>query len=366
VSLPTVPATEQDDGPAAARVLDEIGARIREASSAGKSLQLLGGGTKSFLVGEPRTPCLPLGGYRGIIAYQPSELVIEARAGTPLLEIESLLAEHGQVLAFEPPRFGPASTIGGVVSAGLSGPARPYAGAARDHVLGVGLLDPSGTLLRFGGRVMKNVAGYDVSRLVAGAWGTLGPIAEVAVRVAPRPERVLALAWDADAAFALSRMNELARQSWPLAGACFDGSRLRLRLAGTGAAVAAAVDALQPETLEEALGFWDALRDFQLPFFADERPLWRLSLPPAAGPVALPGDTLIDWGGAQRWLKTDAGAAEIHGAARRAGGHAQPFFAADVAQYASLSPAQRALQARLRTSFGAAGLFNPGCARVGL
>ena len=358
-------ATEQDDGPAAARVLEEIGARIREASGAGQPLHLLGGGTKSFLVGEPRTTCLPLGDYRGIIAYQPSELVIEARAGTPLVEIENLLGAHGQVLAFEPPRFGPASTIGGVVSAGLSGPARPYAGAVRDHVLGVGLLDPSGTLLRFGGRVMKNVAGYDVSRLVAGAWGTLGPIAEVAVRVAPRPEQVLALAWSADAAFALSRMNELARQSWPLAGACFDGSRLRLRLAGTSAAVAAAVEALQPEFLEEGAGFWDALRDFRLPFFADERPLWRLAVPPAAAPLMLPGDSLIDWGGAQRWHKTDASAAEIHGAASRAGGYAQPFFAADIAQYTPLSPVQRALEARLRTSFGAAGLFNPGCARVG-
>lgn len=361
----TVSATGQGDESAAARVLDEIAARIREASAAGSTLRLLGGGTKSFLVGESQGTALSLAGYRGVIAYQPSELVIEVRAGTPLVEIEDLLAGHGQMLAFEPPRFGPESTVGGAISAGLSGPARPYAGAVRDHVLGVGLLDASGTVLRFGGRVMKNVAGYDVSRLVAGAWGTLGPIVEIAVRVAPRPEQVLALAWTADTAHALSRMNELARQAWPLAGACFDGSSLRLRLAGTRAAVTAAVDALRPESIDEGLQYWDALRDFRLPFFADDRPLWRLAVPPAAAHPALPGDSLIDWGGAQRWLKTEAAAADIHAAARRAGGYAQPFFAADAAQHAPLSATQKALQVRIRAAFDPVGLFNPGCARVG-
>ncbi len=358
-------ATGQGEGAAAARVLTEIGERIREASAAGTSLHLLGGGTKSFLLDGPRAPLLSLAGYRGVIDYQPSELVIEVRAGTPLVDIESLLAEHGQMLAFEPPRFGPASTIGGVVSAGLSGPARPYAGAVRDHVLGIGLLDAAGNVLRFGGRVMKNVAGYDVSRLVAGAWGTLGPLAEIAVRVAPRPECALSIAWASDTGFALSRMNELARQAWPLAGACFDGAHLRLRLAGTHAAVDAAVDALRPESTEDGLEFWDALRDFRLPFFAADGPLWRLAVPPAAADLALPGESLIDWGGAQRWLRTEAGALEIQAAARRAGGYAQPFFAADAALFAPLSATQKALQARIRAAFGPADLFNPGCARVG-
>jgi glycolate oxidase FAD binding subunit len=365
VSDSTVSATGQGDESAAARVLDEIAARIREASTAGAALRLLGGGTKSFLVGASPGTALSLAAYRGIIAYQPSELVIEVRAGTPLAEVEQLLARHGQQLAFEPPRFGPASTIGGVISAGLSGPARPYGGAVRDHVLGVSLLDASGTVLRFGGRVMKNVAGYDVSRLVVGAWGTLGPLVEIAVRAAPRPEQVLSLVWAADVAHALSRMNELARQAWPLAGACFDGARLRLRLAGTRAALTAAVDALRPESIDEDLQYWDALRDFRLPFFAVDRPLWRLAVPPAAAHLALPGDSLIDWGGAQRWLKTEAGAADVHAAARRAGGYAQPFFAADAARHAPLSVTQKALQARIRAVFDPVGLFNPGCARVG-
>jgi glycolate oxidase FAD binding subunit len=358
-------AAGQGDDAAMARVLEEISACIREAVAAGSPLQLVGGGTKSFLNKGPGAPVLSLAGYRGVISYQPSELVIEVRAGTPLVDIENLLAEHGQMLAFEPPRFGPASTIGGVVSAGLSGPARPYAGAVRDHVLGVGLLDAAGSVLRFGGRVMKNVAGYDVSRLVAGAWGTLGPLVEIAVRVMPRPARTISVAWAADAAFALARMNELARQTWPLAGACFDGSRLHLRLAGTRAAVDAAVDALRPESTEDGLEFWDALRDFRLPFFGGERPLWRLAVPPAAGLAALPGESLVDWGGAQRWLKTEARPADIQAAARRAGGYAQPFFAADAAQFAPLSATQTVLQARIRAAFGPAGLFNPGCARVG-
>jgi len=157
----------------------------------------------------------------------------------------------------------------------------------------------------------------------------------------------------------------LARHAWPLAGACFDGERLRLRLAGTRAAVDAAVEALQPETADDDLEFWSALRDFRLAFFRDARPLWRLALPPAATHLTLPGDCLIDWGGAQRWLKTEADAASVHAAARRAGGYAQPFFAADDTQYAPLSATQRALQTRIRDAFAPAELFNPGYARLG-
>ncbi|MCW5576935.1 MAG: glycolate oxidase subunit GlcE, partial [Burkholderiales bacterium] len=222
---------------------------IRAAAEDRRPLRIRGGGSKAFY-GNPVTgEDFDVTGHRGIVAYEPTELVITARAGTPLAEIETLLAAHGQRLACEPPRFGPSSTsstIGGVVAAGFSGPARPWAGALRDHVLGVGLLSHEGELLRFGGRVMKNVAGYDVSRLVCGSWGTLGPIATVALRVAPCPERTLSLAWPMSASDARRRMLELAREAWPLAGVAYDGERLRVRIAGAAAAVDEAAARLAP------------------------------------------------------------------------------------------------------------------------
>jgi glycolate oxidase FAD binding subunit len=363
VSPPNVPAGlgAIDSSPPA--VLESLAARIRAARALGTPLAIVGGGTKAFLdvpaVGEP----LRLVDYRGVIAHAPSELVIEVRAGTPLGEIEALLAEHGQEFAFEPPRFGDASTIGGVISAGLSGPGRPWTGALRDHVLGVVLLGDDGLPLRFGGRVMKNVAGYDVPRLVAGAWGTLGPIAELALRVAPRPACRRSLAWLLDERRALAMMAAMSRASLPLAGACFDGECLRVRLAGSREAVDEAIGALRPERVEEDLAFWEALRDFRLGFFADPRPLWRLSVPPAAAPLTVPGAQLVDWGGAQRWLKTDVGADAVQAAARRVGGHAQPFFAAPAT--APLPRVQQLLQARIRAAFRAEDLFNPGRTRVG-
>jgi glycolate oxidase FAD binding subunit len=346
-------------------VLAGLATQIRSARAAGTPLAISGGGTKSFLDATPIGEPLRLADYRGVIAYVPSELVIEVRAGTPLAEVEALLARHGQELAFEPPSFGTESTIGGVISAGFSGPARPWAGALRDHVLGAVLIGDDGVTRRFGGRVMKNVAGYDVARLVAGAWGTLGPVAELALRVAPRPEARASLAWAVDEPRALALIGEFARASLPLAGACHDGETLRVRLAGSQAAIEAARVRLRPDACEPDLGFWDALRHLQLPFFTDPRPLWRLSLPPAAAPLVLDGATLIDWGGAQRWVKTDLPAAAVHAAARLGGGHAQAFFAATPAELHAIPPAQQALQARIRAAFRADGFFNPGRNRVG-
>ena len=358
-------ATGRESEAPAAAALARLVAQIADSAALKRGLQIVGGGTKLGLNPPSDALRLSLVDYAGIIAYQPSELVIEARAGTRLDVIEQALAAQGQRLAFEPPRFGPAATIGGVVSAGLSGPARPYAGALRDHVLGVTLLDAQGRLQRFGGRVMKNVAGYDVSRLAAGAWGALGPIAELALRVAPQPAAEASIVWSMSDGAALRRMTELARTAWPLSGACFDGDLLRVRLAGSRPAVDAAVQALMPERIEADGTFWHQLRDLRLPFFADASPLWRLGLPPATPPLTLAGRTLIDWGGAQRWLKTDLPATAIHAAVHAVGGHAQPFFAATADAYAPLSATQRALQARIKEAFDPAGLFNAGCARVG-
>ncbi len=348
-------------------MLRELADRIRASAATGDPLAIVGGGTKAALLEPLAGAPLPMNSYRGVLAYEPSELVIEARAGTPLAEIEALLATRGQMLACEPPHLGAASTIGGVVAAGYSGPARPWAGALRDHVLGVGLLSTAGELLRFGGRVMKNVAGYDVSRLVCGAWGTLGPIATVALRVAPRPERVLSLGWSLPGDEARRRMRDLARSPWPLAGLAYDGEHLRVRLAGAAAAIEEAVARLNPETSDEDGEWWDALRDLKRIGAADGR-LWRVSTPPAAAIDAQPLREIVDWGGAQRWWSGDAlCAGEIHARVRAAvgsQGHAEPMFVAMPADQPPLGPVQRALQARVRAAFDPDLLFNRGCSRV--
>ena len=353
---------------AAAAVLAHLAGQVREAAAAGTPLAITGGGTKTFLLGAPTGAPLAMGAYRGVIAYAPAELVIELRAGTPLSDVEALLAAHGQVLACEPPRFGPATTIGGAISAGLSGPARPYAGAVRDHVLGIGLLSPAGELLRFGGRVMKNVAGYDISRLVTGAWGSLGPIATLALRVAPRPACSAALSWAMNADEALHRMNELARATWPVSGAAHDGECLRIRLAGSTAAVDEAVARLAPEQLDADDAWWQALRDLRLPGLRGGGPFWRISVPPAAVIAGTPRAQIIDWGGAQRWWSTDSiPAATLHAMVRKAvggQGHAVPMFAASPAEHPPLSTVQRRLEARIRAAFDPQGLFNRGCSRV--
>lgn len=363
----TAPADPAGDAGASA-ALRELAERIRASADAGSPLAIVGGGTKAFLLEPLAGSPLAMSSYRGVLAYEPAELVIEARAGTPLAEIEALLAAHGQRLACEPPRCGPGSTIGGVVAAGFSGPARPWAGALRDHVLGVRLLSPAGELLRFGGRVMKNVAGYDVSRLVCGAWGTLGPIATVALRVAPRPERSLTLTWSLAANEARRRMLALAREAWPLAGLAYDGERLRVRLAGAAAAIDEALSRLGPAAIDEDEAWWEALRDLRIAGCEPGRRLWRLSMPPAATLDARPLREILDWGGAQRWWSGDVlPAAEIHArvqAAVGAQGYAVPMFAAGLAEQPPLSAVQRALQTRLRAAFDPGRLFNRDCSRV--
>ena len=266
------------------------------------------------------------------------------------------------MLAFEPPGFGEAATIGGTIAAGLSGPARPYAGAARDFVLGTRVLNGKGEALRFGGEVMKNVAGYDVSRLMTGACGTLGVLLEVSLKVLPRPGAVRTLAFDMTAAEAIERCNAWAAKPLPVTGACHDGERLHVRLAGTEGGVASAAGALGGETVDGG-AFWVALREQTLPFFAKAgEPLWRISVPPGARLAAPRGDLLVDWGGALRWLRTGAPAAKVRAAAEHAGGHAVLFRGGDRTGevFHPLEPAVRRIHERLKAAFDPSGIFNPG------
>ena len=341
---------------------ESLSARVRAAAEDGTPLAIAGGGTKDFLGRITQAERFDVSTHRGIVTYEPTELVLSARGGTPLAEVQAALAEKGQMLAFEPPAFGEAATIGGAVATGLSGPARPYAGAARDFVLGTRVLNGRGEALRFGGEVMKNVAGYDISRLMTGAFGTLGVLLEISLKVLPRPARACTLAFETSAEEAIARCNAWAAKPLPITGACHHGGRLYVRLAGTAGGVVAAADALGGETVDGD-AFWPALREQVLPFFTRSGPpLWRVSVPPGAPALGIGGDRLTDWGGAQRWLRTDAPPAEVRAAAERAGGHATLFRGGDRtgAVFHPPAPAVLKLHERIKAAFDPAGILNPG------
>ena len=345
-------------------IVENLSRLIREAAKQRRPLCIRGGGTKDFYGGAIHGYKLNTGDYRGIVAYEPTELVITARAGTPLLEVEAALREHGQMLAFEPPHFGSGTTFGGCVAAGLSGPRRPYAGAVRDFVLGVRILDGKGDDLKFGGQVMKNVAGYDVSRLMAGALGTLGVLLEVSLKVLPLPAFESTLLLKRKVADAILLMNQWAARPLPITATAYRDGTLAVRLSGARVAVDAAMkriggDAAAPA---EAERFWAGLRDQTDPFFTGVEPLWRLSVKSTTAPLELPGAQLIEWGGALRWLKSGADAKTIRDAAARAGGHATLFRGGDSSQgvFHPLPPALMTLHRNLKQAFDPAGVLNPG------
>lgn len=341
----------------------EMAALIAEAASRQQALYISGGSSKRQLLGRD---CpgqeLAVWGHSGITDYQPAELVLTARAGTTLAEIVATLEHEGQALPFEPPLFDGRATLGGTVATNISGPARPWAGSARDMVLGVQLLDGHGQLLNFGGQVMKNVAGYDVSRLQAGALGTLGVLSQVSLKVLPRPEHSLTLAYAMDAAAAIDTMNRRAGQPGPLSGACWLEGRLYLRLSGAAAAVDHTAAHWGGERLAGGAEFWQQLREMNLPFFAGADPLWRLSVKSTAPPLDCHGPTLIDWGGAQRWLRGELDPARLQRWAAQAGGSVTLFAGGD--RGAQLRPAPdsvtRRLHERLKQAFDPLRILNPG------
>lgn len=337
--------------------------RVAAAAAAATPLLLHGGNSKGFCGRRTQGDLLDTSIHTGIIDYTPAELVISARAGTPLNELEAVLAEAGQMLPFEPPHFGESATLGGTIACGLSGPRRPYCGAARDFVLGVNCINGKAEYLRFGGQVMKNVAGYDLSRTLTGSLGTLAVLLDIHLKVLPQAEQELTLCQDCTPAQAIERCNHWAAQPLPLSGACHHEGQLMVRLSGTARGVAAAARLLGGEQLADSSRFWWHLREQQLPFFREHATVWRLSVPPATPPLALDGDSLIDWGGAQRWLGTQLPAAEIRRVAAMAGGHATLWrgAVADTDEvFQPLPPALLALHRRIKHSFDPAGILNPG------
>lgn len=341
--------------------VEHLQATILAAAGAQTPLSIRGGNSKQFYgracSGEP----LSIAEHQGIVTYEPSELVITARAGTPLATIEATLAEQGQCLAFEPPHFGEHATWGGCIACGLSGPARPYQGAVRDFVLGVRCLNGKGELLRFGGQVMKNVAGYDISRLMVGALGTLGVLLEISCKVLPKAAEEVTLVMNTTLEQALEHMQYWGNQNIPLTASCFEGDRLLLlRLAGSH--IQSEMAKIPAEKMHDGPQFWTDLREHKLAFFAGESPpLWRLSLPIGTPHLALEGSWLIEWGGALRWLRSDLPAQIIRQHVAQAGGHATLFRGGDrhSAVFHPLPAALDKLHQRLKMQFDPQAILNP-------
>jgi glycolate oxidase FAD binding subunit len=348
-------------------IAEHLTEHVRRAIAAESPLIIRGGGSKQWLGRTCTGTPLEVAGHRGIINYHPKELVLTARCGTPLALIEETLAEQGQQLPFEPPHLDGdqpgTATIGGTIACGLSGPARPYAGAARDLVLGTRVLTGHGEVLRFGGEVMKNVAGYDVSRLMTGAYGTLGLLLDVSLKVLPIPAVERTLVQERDAANALRLMADWARRPLPITGTCFDGDRLHVRISGAETAVAQAAADIGGEPRPDGTAFWrDRIREQGHGFFGDRAPLWRLSVPPTTPPLDLPGKQLIEWGGGQRWLRADVEPVRIRATADAAGGHATLFRGGDRRGevFHPLPPGLLALHRNLKQAFDPLGIFNRG------
>ena len=333
---------------------------VRDRAERKTALRIRGGGSKDFY-GEPSEgEALDMTAYAGIVAYEPKELVLTVRAGTRLDDVERELASQRQMLPFEPPHFGDGATIGGAVATGLSGPRRPYTGAVRDFVLGTRIVNGKGEDLSFGGRVIKNVAGYDVSRLMAGSLGTLGVITEISFKVLPKPPAEATLEFELDEAAATEQVNRWAGLPLPLSATAWDAGRLRVRLSGAQTAVEAAMRKMGGAAID-AGEYWRDVREHRLPFFSGDRPLWRLSVPQVTEPLTLPFAQFIEWGGGLRWIGGAVDALAVRSAAERAGGHATLFRGADrgAGVFHPLNAPLMKIHKRLKDAFDPAGILNP-------
>jgi glycolate dehydrogenase FAD-binding subunit len=345
-------------------VVKALAETIRTAAESGRRVRLRGGGTKDFYGQSLEGDVLDPRGHAGIVAYEPTELVVTVRGGTRLAELEAALAGEGQMLPFEPPHFGDGATIGGAVAAGLAGPRRQSAGALRDFVLGVRILDGRGRDLTFGGQVMKNVAGYDVSRLVAGSLGTLGLILEASLKVLPVPVSEATLRLELPQDKAIEIMNRWGGKPLPVSATAWADGRLAVRLSGADAAVRGAREKIGGEVLEDvqAAAFWTGIREHTDRFFRSDAPLWRVSVPSTTAALGVPGDQLIEWGGGLRWLTTGADARLIRELAAKAGGHATLFRGGDktAGVFHPLAPAVAKIHANLKREFDPQGVLNRG------
>lgn len=341
---------------------------IQQAGHTGGALRIRGSGSKDWYGQELNGSVLDTRAWHGIVDYEPTELVVTVKTGTRLAELEQTLAEKGQMLAFEPPHFGPDATVGGMLACGLSGPRRVSVGAVRDFVLGTSIMDGRGQVLNFGGNVMKNVAGYDVSRLLCGSLGILGLILEVSLKVLPVPPSELTLEFELSEEDALRKLNTWGGQALPISASAWHAGCLYVRLSGAEEAVSAARAVLGGDTLDAiaAKRIWDELREQALAFFQvseqDARPLWRVSVPSAAPVLDLGATPWIEWGGSLRWVRSDMPAEQLRALVHQHGGNASLFRggASGVPRLDALSPAAMRVHRALKAGFDPHGVFNPG------
>ncbi len=340
----------------------ELQEQVKSAGARSKPLRIVGGDSKAFLGRAIDGHPLAVAGHRGILSYEPTELVLTARAGTPLHDIYQVLEDKQQMLAFDPPAFSPNATLGGTIACGLSGPMRPYLGAARDFVLGTRVLNGAGKVLRFGGEVMKNVAGYDASRLMVGAMGTLGVLLDISLKVLPKHAADATCVLEMGEAEAIRKMAEYGRSPVPLVAASHFEGQLYLRFAGAESAVRAACEKTGGKQRDATDILWKDLREHRHAFFTDAEQLLRISVPAATPPLMLPGSQWIDWGGAQRWLGTESSLEEIQASANAVGGHARLFRGGDplAERNAPLAPAVAALHQNLKRAFDPYRVLNIG------
>ena len=334
------------------------------------ALRIVGGESKAFYGRVVAAESISVAEHRGVLNYEPTELVITARAGTPLNEIEALLDKHDQMLPFEPPAFGAQATIGGTVACNLSGPRRAYSGAARDYLLGCKIINGKGEILTFGGEVMKNVAGYDVSRLMAGAMGTLGILLEVSLKVLPKAETEITQLLRCSPHEAIENMHAWAQTPLPLSATSFHDSVLRVRLSGASKAVSAAVNFIGGDSMQNADSYWKELKEQKLDFFSGDKPLWRLSLASDIESLSIDENSaqyLYEWGGALRWLKSDVPAEEIQAAIDEVEGHASIFRHPDQLNvFQPLTPGLMRIHHNLKQAFDPQHILNPGKLYPGL
>lgn len=348
-------------------ISQQLQQQIAQACEQASALRIVGGNSKAFYgrVDDRllSAETLNVSGHRGVLSYEPTELVITARAGTPLAEIEKLLDDNSQMLAFEPPAFAESATIGGTIACNLSGPRRAYAGAARDFLLGCKIINGKGEIMSFGGEVMKNVAGYDVSRLMAGALGTLGVLLEVSLKVLPKTEMEKTQCFHCSSIEALNKIHQWSQTPLPISASSFHDSVLRVRLSGAAKAVQTARNIVGGESIDNAEQYWHQLKEQNLDFFATEKPLWRISMASDIETFTADDDSnfLYEWGGALRWLKTEAPAGIIQQAAADVDGHAILFRHPEQQTcFQTLSPGLLRIHKNLKHGFDPKNILNPG------
>lgn len=349
--------------------------QIQRADKEATQLCIVGGNSKAFYGCTNNqleaAETLSLAGHQGVLSYEPTELVITARAGTPLHVIEKLLADNGQMLPFEPPAYADTATIGGTIACNFSGPRRAYTGAARDFLLGCKLVNGRGEILSFGGEVMKNVAGYDVSRLMAGAMGTLGVLLEVSLKVLPAPEMESTQLFQCSSIEALDKLHAWSQTPLPISASSFHQSVLRVRLSGADKAVHAAIQTIGGENQADGEHYWQQLKEQQLDFFADAQPLWRISIASDAEvPELTENNCLFEWGGALRWFKSDSNnqnfSDNVQQTAAKFDGHASLFRTDDKmsghqsCRFQPLTPGLLRIHKNLKRAFDPDNILNPG------